>query len=340
MRTPIALSLAAGAVLAAATTASAHQPVLFSQTARTGTVIPLSGHRADVVLHTAHRPLVVFEERPGTRTGTVPERAFTGLWRATFKEDAPNAVLTGAGPGGRDRRAIVRITGATQVTAGVRYRVQVLRGTLPATMHPANLMIDSVPLSAITAYLQGNSRRIGNYEPLINALSFPMATPVATQQQVEVTPGNPFTVAAASPTVLDLGALVMQPASQVDITGSPGTVVMNFHAPAGDGCWPMQGLLFRLDVTGSDGSSSTLLPSTPGSGVDQQVTMAGGNQCLVSWRLPGAPAARTTTTYVRLPTGQMAPFTTTVTYQTTAVLSLPADSPGPLTLAPLQLSTG
>lgn len=340
MRTPIALTLAAGAALAAAAPAMAHQPVLFSQTARTGTVTPLSGSRADVVLATGHKAVVLFEERPGTRTGTVSERAFTGLWQGTFKTDAPNAVLTGAGPGGRDRRAIVRITGAAQVKSGVRYRVHILRGSLPATLHPANLMIDSVPLSAITAYLDGNSGRVNSYEPLINALHFPMQVVVQPQPQAVITPGNPLTVSGAMPTHLMLGQLLMYPGTQIIMTGNPGTVVASFDAPADQGCWPLWGMSFQLQVAGSDGSLDTLLPTSPGSGITQSVMPTGGNGCLVSWDLPNPPVTKAWTTVTRGADGKLVSVSHSITYQTTAVLALSTDAPGPLTLEPFDLSVG
>ena len=107
----------------------------------------------------------------------------------------------------RGSRLVVRVLGVRRTDDGVRYRVRALRGVLPARLAPANLMIDSVPITAISAamqaYLTGNAAKVQPWEPIINALYFPMAaTVMANGFTISLTMANRLVSTAAANAVL------------------------------------------------------------------------------------------------------------------------------------------
>lgn len=300
---------ALGAALTAAAPAMAMQPVLFSQTADRATVTLLSGHRADLVLHTEHRPVVVFEERPGTRTATLPEDSFTGLWRGTFRSDAPNAAITGRGASGADYRAIVRITGAARVAGGVRYRVHILRGSLARSLAPANMTIDSVPLSAISL----PRPRIGHINPrspdihftvpptprpLILDLNHPH--PVVQQQpMITATLAGPTALVAnvaTGPFTASYRVLSWAFGGQAVFTGNPGAVTLSFALSPGQPCALPSPLTYSTQVTGSDGSVATYGPGDPLGRATFTQTVVGG-MCFLQWGNLAPPPAHGPVTY-------------------------------------------
>ncbi len=212
-----AASIAGAAALVLPALASAEASFLLSQAGGTASATSAGAGLTDLTLRTGHRRVLAFEERPGRRTGTMREDVVTGLWRGTFRSDPPNAILTGRDTQGRNRRVIVTITRAARTAAGVRYRVRALRGTVPASLRPANLMIDGVPLGAISQY--GGA---GEYGSLINAMYFPISVTVSALPNVVVTPGTTFTAgSAAGPTVLNVGTLTALPGATVAL--HPGT---------------------------------------------------------------------------------------------------------------------
>ena len=113
--TPLAIAAAATA-LAAPVMASASAHVLFSQSAGAATTSSVHGASGTVSMRTAHKPVLAFEERPGTRTGLMSEAAFSGLWGGTFRTDPPNAILTGVDRSGRNHRVVVRVTRVTRTS--------------------------------------------------------------------------------------------------------------------------------------------------------------------------------------------------------------------------------
>ena len=297
--TPLAIAAAATA-LAAPVMASASAHVLFSQSAGAATTSSVYGASGTVSMRTAHKPVLAFEERPGTRTGLMSEAAFSGLWGGTFRTDPPNAILTGVDRSGRNHRVVVRVTRVTRTSDGVRYRMRALRGSLPAHLSPANLMIDSVPISAITAalkaYLLGNSSKVKDFEPIINALRFPMAPSVIASPNIVITAGNPMVVSSPAPSqMITAGQLVFEPGAQMVFP--PSTTAVSIVSPRWPGpCALPDGLQASVQVLASTGGTTdypgTSLPTT----MLTPASLPGGT-CRLIYDVGSVPAAVGTTTF-------------------------------------------
>lgn len=291
--TPLVIA-AAAAALAAPVMASASAHVLFSQSAGTATASSVHGASGTVSMRTAHKAVLAFEERPGTRTGLLPEAAFSGLWGGSFRTDPPNAILTGVDPMGRNHRVVVRVTGVARTTNGVRYRMRALRGSLPAHLSPANLMIDSVPISAITAamkaYLAGNSPKMILYAPLINALHFPMTAPVMSSGSIVITAGNPMVVATQTPSqVINAQQIVFEPGAQMVFAPNTSVVTISWpQSPGACGLSPI-GLEASVQVVASTGGT-TNYPGTsyPGTVLTDTTMFDGG--CILTYDIMVRPS--------------------------------------------------
>lgn len=322
-RTSAGLVAVAAAALAVPAVAAAEPSFIFTQAASQATASDRSGRAATLTLATGRHPLVAVEERPGRRTGTMPRRSFAGLWQraGTFRSDAPNAVLTGRDPQGRNRRAIVTITGASATATGMRYRVRTLRGRVPARLAPANLTIDGVSAAAL-AYIAGNDARVDDYEPVINALMFPsvqapIAAPSITVPSGQVlsigSPGGaPSTVLASSITIqpnaeltlvgdaiVSAATLVMQPGARIVATGSPTMVALSTSQCGGPFAVEVTGALTEVEQPGGARGSSYW-----------PVTSARSAGCTVSWSYARAPAPRSGT-------NALGPYSVTSTTQVT-----------------------
>ncbi len=297
-----ALSLAAAvAALAAPVMASASASVLFSQSAGTATTSAVRGASGTVSMRTAHKAVLAFEERPGTRTGLMSEAAFSGLWGGSFRNDTPNAILTGVDPKGRNHRVVVRVSGVTRTANGVRYRMRALRGSLPARLSPANLMIDSVPMSAITvalrAYLAGNSAKVNTYETLIHALHFPMMAPVTTSPQIVISSGSPMVIGSPNfpSQVIKAQQIVFEPGAQMVFP--PSTTSVSMVSPQGPGpcAWP-DGLQGSAQVLASTGGT-TDYPGTSLPGVMITITPLFTGGCQLVYDITTIPAKKAATTF-------------------------------------------
>jgi hypothetical protein len=222
-----AATLAIGAAVAAVATCApamgAGAPsMLFSQSGGEATARQVSARTVDLTLRTAHKAVLAFEDRPGRRTATLAEHKFLGLWQGSFRADPPNAILTGRDSLGRNRRVVGVITRAARTPGGVRYRMRVLRGTVPERLTMANLTVDDVPLSAVTAYLARQGARAQQYQALINALRFPMYVQPAAADTMTVPPGATATLgqaASAAPTIITLGTLTVAPGATLVVQG-------------------------------------------------------------------------------------------------------------------------
>jgi len=298
--TPLAIA-AAATVLAAPVMASASAHVLFSQSAGTATTSAVHGASGTVSMRTAHKAVLAFEERPGTRTGLMSEAAFSGLWGGSFRTDPPNAILTGVDPLGRNHRVVVRVTSAARTAHGVRYRMRALRGSLPARLSPANLMVDSVPITAISAalkaYLEGNSAKVNTYETLINALHFPMMAPVTTSPQIVISSGSPMVVSSPNfpAQVINAQQIVFEPGAQMVFP--PSTTAVSIVSPQWPApcAWP-DGLQGSAQVLASTGGT-TDYPGTSLPGVIADGTSVGGGGCQLTYDITKIPAKKGTTTF-------------------------------------------
>ena len=311
--TPLAIA-AAATVLAAPVMASASAHVLFSQSAGTATTSSVHGASGTVSMRTAHKPVLAFEERPGTRTGFMSEAAFSGLWGGSFRTDPPNAILTGVDPLGRNHRVVVRVTRVTRTSDGVRYRMRALRGSLPTHLSPANLMIDSVPISAITAalkaYLLGNSSKVNDYEPIINALRFPMAPSVIASPNIVITAGNPLVVRSPAPSqVITAGQLVFEPGAQMvfPTTSTVSMISPQWPRPCGAPGYQLPpdqlppfllpvGLNASVQVVASTGAT-TDYPGVSLPYTQLTATPLSGGACRLQYEVATLPAAVGTTTF-------------------------------------------
>jgi len=297
--TPFAIA-AAAAALAAPVMASASAHVLFSQSAGTATTSAVHGASGTVSMRTAHKPVLAFEERPGTRTGLMSEAAFSGLWGGSFRIDPPNAILTGVDPLGRNHRVVVRVTSAARTAHGVRYRMRALRGSLPARLSPANLMVDSVPITAISAalkaYLAGNSAKVNDFEPIINALMFPMSPTIIASPSIVISTGSPMVVGSAGRVqVINAQQIVFEPGAQMVFP--PSTTAVSIVSPQWPGpcAWP-DGLQGSAQVLASTGGT-TDYPGTSLPGVIVDGTSVGGGACQLTYDITKIPAKKDATTF-------------------------------------------
>ncbi len=320
--------------------------MLFSQAAGTATSRPVSGPVADITMRTGHRAVLAFEDRPGRRTATLEEHKFIGLWRGTFRTDAPNAILTGRDPQGRNRRVVVTITRAARTPDGVRYRMRALRGIIPTALAQVNLMVDDVPMSALLAYLKGQGSGPAQYEALINALRFPEMTTVTAAPTVLVRPGTTMTIGQGSaPTTVIVSTITVQPGATLVMQGPVWLRAQNLTlAPGSRIVLPGSPTLFTLQAAGLPACAApasfswtgtltqvrSLLSPLPGVSLVQpppqtwpgpSVTSSPGpGPCTVTWSLPRAPA----TSDQQVPLTDLAasliapPSTKTVTVQTTS----------------------
>lgn len=309
VRLGLVATLVAGAAIALPSVATATPSVLFSQSGGVATARQVAPKTFDVTLRTAHRAVLAFEDRPGRRTATLPEHKFVGLWRVTFRTDPPNAVLTGRDPQGRNRRVVVTISRAARTPDGVRYRMRALRGVMPGQLAMANLLVDDVPMSAITAYLQQQGGGVAQYEALINALRFPMVVQPTAAPTLSVPPGSTVTLGeAAAPGIITLGSLtvasgatlVLQGVINVNaqsVTLGPGArivmptspSVLSLTAAGLPVCAPPDDLAFQGTLT----QVRSLLNAVKGMSVTQPaprpwpvstVSAAGsGGMCVLNW---------------------------------------------------------
>jgi len=304
VRPAIAAVLLFAAAVAMPATAGATPSMLFSQAAGMATSRPVGGAVADVTLRTGHRAVLAFEDRPGRRTATLAEHKFVGLWRGAFRTDAPNAVLTGRDAQGRNRRVVAVITRAARTADGVRYRMRALRGTIPASITQANLLVDDIPLSAMLAYRAYVNSGPMQYESIINAVTFPQEVTVTTQPTLTVPPGTtatfgttagpPVTLAFQSVNVASGATLVLNgvvlitaqnmslaPGARIVMPQSPDMVMLRLQGPAM--CAPPPAFAWTATVT----------PPQPWPGPAISTNTNWGS-CSVVWNFPTMHAGMST----------------------------------------------
>jgi hypothetical protein len=99
---------------------------------------------------------IYFSDRPERIVGHITTHRFLEWWsdgEDSFAVDPPNAVLAWGEPGtDTPDEAIVIISDPTVTEDGLRYRIQALQGTPPATAGPCVLFIDPLgrPLSPVS----------------------------------------------------------------------------------------------------------------------------------------------------------------------------------------------
>lgn len=343
-------------IVAVPSAATATPSLLFSQSGGVATARQVAPTTFDVTLRTAHRAVLAFEDRPGRRTATLPEHKFTGLWRGSFRTDPPNAVLTGRDSLGRNRRVVATISRAARTRDGVRYRMRALRGVMPARLTMANLTVDDVPLSAITAYLRGRAGP-SQYEALINALRFPIVARPAATQSLTVPPGTTATLGQGStPTILAFGTvtvasgatlvlqgatrltaqvLVLEPGSRIVMPGSP--TLVSLTASGLPVCAPPDGLEFQ----GTLAQARSIAGALPGMTVTQpapqpwpasSVSASGSNGlCVITWGFN--PPPQVAPMPARFPQGPATIVTQSSTLQVVTALG-----PGPPALRTVVLT--
>ena len=366
-------TIAVGAALPSM--ATAEPSLLFSQSAGTASARPVTGAVADVTLRTAHRPVLAFEDRPGRRTATLPEHKFIGLWRGTFSTDAPNAILTGRDPQGRNRRVVVTITRAARTPDGVRYRMRALRGAMPPALAQANLMVDDVPMSAVLAYLDRSNAEAAQYELLINALRFPAAVTVTSAQSLAVRPGTTATLGLGNgaPVGLTFGSVTVQagatlviqgrvnisaqsltlaPGARIVLPDSPTLVALQaFGLPV---CAPPDAFTWSGTLT----QTRALVPPIPGvnlvqppvqpSSATSVIARQGGTSCTVTWGFTVPQPSRQPVVMSGLPTSPAYPqstrsvmvLTTSTTQQVVEVSGTGFTASGGALLTVVQASGG
>ncbi len=94
---------------------------------------------------------------------------------------------------------------------------------LESLIHPDDhKLIDQ----AMHAYMRGNSAKVKDYEPVINALRFPTQGLVATALDITISPANPLIIGEDSPYVHDepgigamavFGTLTIEPGGQIQV---------------------------------------------------------------------------------------------------------------------------
>lgn len=360
----LAIGAAVAAVAASAPATGAASPsLLFSQSGGVATAHTIGPRVFDVTLRTAHKAVLAFEDRPGRRTATLPEHKFLGLWRGTFRTDPPNAMLTGRDALGRNRRVVVVITGAARTPQGVRYRLRVLRGTVPNRLAMANLTVDDVPMSAVTRYLASRGSGAAQYEALINALRFPMYVQPVAADTMQVPPGATATLgqAGSAPTIVTLGTLtvgtgatlvlqgvtsiraqqlIMAPGSRIVMPGSPG--LFSLTASRLPVCAPPADLTVvgtltqvRSMVPPLGLITQALLPTPvttqawPAAGVSAS---GGGAGCVVSWTFNPPPVVAPVPVPPQFPGMKASIVTQSTTQQELAVGGSAPFAPGSVVL--------
>ncbi len=280
--------------------AAAEPTFLFSQSAGAADARQVSGRTHDVTLRTAHRAVIMIEERPGRVTRLVPERTVTGLWRGTFRADPPNAVVSGSDARGRNHRAVVEITRAARVPRGVRYRMRVLRGSLPRRMGPVNMVIDAVPAGAI-------SRPAVVPAPLLSAITFPPTVIRPSAPDLTVTTANPVQVGGPRAPVSVFGTVLIEPGARMQVVGTAKVIasrlVLSPQAAIEIGPDPAASAVsVALTATGGGtcatlGASGALLTRRAGGTLSQPAPVtarfsSGGGTCAATWTTPPAPAGQ------------------------------------------------
>lgn len=303
VRPAIAIVLVSAAAAVPAT-AGAVPSMLFSQAAGTATSRPVGGSVADVTLRTRHRAVLAFEDRPGRRTATLAEHKFVGLWRGAFRTDSPNAVLTGRDAQGRNRRVVAVITRAARTADGVRYRMRALRGSVPASLTQANLLVDDVPLSAILAFRAYVNSGPVQYEPIINAVTFPQTVTVQAGSTLTVPPGTTatFGTPGGQPATLDFGTVNVAPGATLVLNGLVLLNAQNLSlAPGSRIVMPQSPNMVMLQLQGPSTCAppaaftwtATVTPPQPWPGPAISSSATGGI-CSVVWNFPTVPAGMST----------------------------------------------
>jgi hypothetical protein len=68
---------------------------------------------------------------------------------------------------------------------------------------------------ASKAYLTGNSERVKAWEPIINALAYPLQGTVIDAGDVVVTPGNPLVINGPGPVAYNAKSITVEPGGQI-----------------------------------------------------------------------------------------------------------------------------
>lgn len=97
---------------------------------------------------------VYFSDRPERQTGSLTHAEFIDAWTDaadSFASDPPHASLVFRG-GNRRFVSVMELSDPALIDGGIRYRVKLLKGDLPAEIGPASLFIDSGGLMQLVAY--------------------------------------------------------------------------------------------------------------------------------------------------------------------------------------------
>jgi len=96
-----------------------------------------------------------FSDRPQRVVGHMTTEQFVAAWAEgpdSFQADPPNAVLSFADASGHMEDAVVVLRSPSLDGAALRYRIEVLEGTVPQSAGPCTLFIDPLgrPLSPVS----------------------------------------------------------------------------------------------------------------------------------------------------------------------------------------------
>jgi len=117
--------------------------------------------------------------------------------------------------------------------------------------------------AAVAAYVQGNSAKVKDYEPLINELRMPMTIGVFAAHDVVVSASNPLIFFPGDPTSLVCTSITVEPGGQIIVQETVKLYAQQFTVlDGGDGTTP------TFVVTGQDGVSGAAggagQPGAPG----------------------------------------------------------------------------
>lgn len=97
---------------------------------------------------------VYFSERPERKVGYLTYAEFIDTWKRaadSFASNPPNASLTFRSSG-KQQVVVVELTNASLADNELRYRVRLLKGTLPKRFGPTSMFIDGGGLMQLVAY--------------------------------------------------------------------------------------------------------------------------------------------------------------------------------------------
>jgi hypothetical protein len=190
LATALAVVLCGAPAAGAAAKPVTHSAILVQSAAGATLWAPAADGTRELVLTGTDPEVLAIADRPTRASGDLTPRQYAVLWRRTFRNDPPNAALTGTtATGGRVRVPVV-LRSMVRRGGTVRYRVRALQRTPALALTDVSLLIDN-------ALVQLDSEE---------------ATVVAPDVVV-VRPGDPLEISCQSPTALYLyfGQLMLDP---------------------------------------------------------------------------------------------------------------------------------